>query len=232
MAVAQDALSSGDRVLATANEKVDKDKWNRYIMPISTANAFYEPTDNSINMLAGALDGVVYQSDFTYEQKLGGIGVVIGHEISHAFDPYGAQYDKDGRFNSWWTDADKSAFDERSAKLIAFYDALEPVDDMEYSGQLVQAEAVADMGGMKCALRVAADKDAFDYAEFFGSFANVWATKRLKSDEINRLKTDGHPLDYLRANVTVMQFDEFQACYDVKPGDGMYLAPEDRINVW
>lgn len=221
-----------DKELSKINEPVDRSKWNRFIMPTSTGNAFYDPADNSINILAGILNGVIYQSDYSYEQKLGIIGVIIGHEISHAFDPAGSQYDKDGRFASWWTEEDKTAFDARAKKLIDYYDNLVLFDGIKYSGTRVQGEAIADMGGMKCALRVGAGVEGFDNQKFFEAYAKVWAVKVVKSTELSRAQTNEHPLSYLRTNVTVMQFDEFQKAFDVKEGDGMYLAPEDRICVW
>ncbi len=221
-----------DKELSKINEPVDRSEWNRFIMPTSTGNAFYNPSDNSINILAGILNGVIYQSDFSYEQKMGIIGVIIGHEISHAFDPAGSQYDKDGRFASWWSDEDKVAFDARAKKLIDYYDNLVLFDGIKYSGTRVQGEAIADMGGMKCALRVGAGVEGFDNQKFFEAYAKLWAVKVVKSTELSRAQTNEHPLSYLRTNVTVMQFDEFQKAFDVKEGDGMYLAPEDRICVW
>ena len=221
-----------DRELRRVNEPVDRTEWDRCHMPTSTTNAYYSPSDNSINILAGILNGAVYQSDYTYEEKLGRIGMIIGHEVSHAFDPRGSQYDKDGKFASWWTDADKAAFDERAKKLIHYYDNVKLFDDIPYSGTRVQGEAVADMGGMKCVLHIAAGVDGFDYSKFFEAYAKLWATRIVKSTEIYYAKVDTHPLAYLRTNVPVMQFDEFQKTYDVKEGDGMYLAPEERICVW
>lgn len=221
-----------DRALGMVNEPVDRAKWDQYSMPTSTTNAFYSWHSNSINILAGILSGIIYQSDFSYEEKLGRIGMIIGHEISHAFDPKGSQYDKDGRFASWWTDEDRAAFDARAKKLVDYYDKLELFDGIQYSGTRVQGEAVADMGGMKCVLHIAAGVEGFDYRKFFEAYSSIWACRFIKSQEVYLAKVDVHPLCYLRTNVTVMQFDEFQKAYDVKEGDGMYVAPEDRICVW
>ena len=221
-----------DRTLNKVNTPVDKSEWDRSAMQTSVTNAYYNPSDNSINILAGILNGVIYQSDYTYEEKLGFIGTIIGHEISHAFDPNGAQYDKDGRFASWWTDEDMAAFSSRAKKLVDYYDNLKLFDGISYSGTRVQGEAIADMGGMKCVLHIAAGIDGFDYRRFFEAYARLWAVRFVKSEEIRHARTDAHPLGYLRTNVTVMQFDEFQSAYDVREGDGMYVAPEDRICVW
>ena len=218
--------------IGTLSAPVDKSEWNRFIMSVSTGNAYYNPADNSINILAGILNGVIYQSDFSYAEKLGTIGMVIGHEISHAFDPMGSQYDKDGRLASWWTDADRAAFNARAKKLVDYYDNLVLFDGIRYSGTRVQGEAIADMGGLQCMLRIASGIEDFDYRGFFGAYARLWASRVLKSSELKRAKMDAHPLTYLRTNVTVMQFDEFQETYDVHEGDGMYVAPEDRICVW
>ena len=221
-----------DRELKQLNVPVDRNYWDRFLRPTSTTNAFYSPDENSINILAGILADCTYQSDYTYEEKLGTIGAIIGHEISHAFDPSGAQYDKDGRLASWWTDEDKAAFDARAKKLVDYYDNIKLFDDIPYSGTRVQGEAVADMTGMKAVLHVAAGVEGFDYRKFFEAYARVWASKFIKSTEIYFARMDTHPLSYLRTNVTVSQFDEFQKAFDVKPGDGMYVAPEDRICVW
>ena len=218
--------------LSLVNERVDKDVWNQSEMPASLVNAFYQPQDNSINIMAGVLNDIVYQDDFTYEQKLGTVGMVIGHEISHAFDPTGSQFDMDGSFSSWWTKEDREAFDQRSQKLIRYYDALEPFKGIRYSGSRVQGEAIADLGAIKCMLRIAKKTENFDYRAFFERYAKLWAVQRIESLEINRASNDTHPLGYLRVNAVVQQFDEFYETYDVKEGDGMYLAPEDRICVW
>ena len=221
-----------DQVLSTVNLPVDRSYWDRTVMPVSTANASYNPMDNSINIMGGMLNGIIYQDDYSYEEVLGIVGMIIGHEISHAFDPLGSQYDKDGGLAPWWTDEDRAAFDERTQKLIDYYDNLELFDGITYDGSRVQGEAVADMGGLKCLLRIVDRMEGFDYNRFFEAFAKLWAVRYVKSVEINIAKADVHPLGYLRTNVTVMQFDKFQEVYDVKEGDGMYLAPEDRICIW
>ena len=106
------------------------------------------------------------------------------------------------------------------------------MEGIHYSGKRVQGEAIADMGGMKCSLRVAAKIRDFDYRKFFETYARIWSTTFIRSAEIDRARTDPHPLGYLRINIPVQQFDEFIKTYDVKEGDGMYIAPQDRICVW
>ena len=158
--------------------------------------------------------------------------MVIGHEISHAFDTNGAQFNKDGNLSNWWTEEDMKAFQERADRLIAYYDSIIPFQGQQVRGVNVQTEAIADMGGLKCMLSIAEQKPDFNYDQFFRQFAAIW--RRLSSYEFEMLclTQDTHSLHYLRTNVTLQQFEEFYETYDIQPGDGMYLAPEDRIEVW
>lgn len=225
-----------DYVLRFMSERidtaVDKDKWDQFAMETSQVNAFYNPQNNSINIMAGILCGDIYSEDMSREQIMGGIGTIIGHEISHAFDTSGAQFDKNGALNNWWTEADYAAFTERAKKLAAWYDGFIPVEGITYSGQQVQTEAIADMGGMKVMLAIAASQEGFDYDAFFRQFAKTWRCQKLRSSVIADIAEDTHPLRYLRVNATLAQFDEFVNLYDIQPGDGMYIAPEDRVAVW
>ena len=211
---------------------VDKDKWDQLILPTAQVNAQYNSQDNSINIYAGILNGNVYNEEMSYEQKLGAIGTVIGHEISHGFDTIGAQFDKDGAISNWWTDEDYAAFQARAAKLAAWYDGFIPFEGAKYSGQQVQSEAIADMGGMKCMLAIAAQREDFDYDAFFRQYATVWRMQGLYPYLVTLIAKDTHPMRYMRINATLAQFDEFVDFYGVQPGDGMYIAPEDRVAVW
>ena len=166
------------------------------------------------------------------EQLYAGIGAIIGHEISHAFDTNGAQFDKDGNYSSWWTDEDYAAFQERAQKLINYYDGITVYGDEKAIGSLVQTEAIADMAGIKAMLTLAAKEENFDYKLFFDSYANIWKDIQTYEASYTQLTQDPHPLSYLRVNVTAQQYDEFYEAFDVKEGDGMYLAPEDRILIW
>lgn len=214
---------------AYTNQKVDREDWNLNILE---CNAFYNPQDNSINIVLGILGDEFYQEDMTKEQLYGSIGAVIGHEISHAFDTIGAQFDENGNLANWWTDEDFAAFKVKTDKLVKFYDKIVPFEGETVSGNNVQSEAIADIAGVKCLLNIAKEEADFDYDAFFRQYASIW--KRLSSREFEYfcLTQDVHPLHYLRTNVTLQQFDEFYDTYDIKPGDGMYLAPEERIPVW
>ena len=212
------------------NGKVDKELWDG-MNPLET-NAYYSPSDNSINILLGILAGDFYSNDMSDEKVYGGIGTVIGHEISHAFDSQGAQFDKNGNFANWWTEKDKAEFDKRQQKMVEYYNKITAYDGNKVVGENVDGEATADITGMEVMLNLAkADKD-FDYDEFFRQFANIWKGIATIQNEDYSLVQDEHPLGYLRTNVTVQQFEEFYKTYDVKPGDKMYLAPEERIVIW
>lgn len=211
------------------NQKADRNEWD---MNTLESNAYYNPQNNSINILLGILGSEFYRKDMTEEQLYGGIGSVIGHEISHAFDTNGAQFDKEGNLSNWWTDEDLDAFKARADRLIAYYDGITAYGGCQVPGKNIQTEAIADMAGVKCLLMIAEKKEDFDYDSFFRQYASVW--RRLSSPEFEYLclNQDSHPLHYLRTNATLQQYEEFYETYDIQPGDTMYLAPEERVAVW
>ncbi|MBQ6553684.1 MAG: hypothetical protein IJL89_00500 [Firmicutes bacterium] len=216
-------------IISWINADVNKSEW--HTDPL-VSNAYYEPDANTITILWPEIMAF-YSKDMGIEELYAGIGATtIGHEISHAFDPSGSLYDKDGSLNSWWTDEDKAAFDNKAQKLIDYYDTIQPYAGAEYSGDLVQGEAIADMGGMQCMLRLAKKHPNFDYDAFFRAYAKAWEMVTYPQTEYYYCLYDEHPLGYLRINVTIQQFDEFIDTYGLKEGDGMYLAPENRIKVW
>ena len=229
---AQKSLIKGiiARQMSHINGKVDNDIWQ---IDILETNAFYAAFENSVNIIPGYFCDVTYRSDMSIEEKYGAIGSVIGHEISHAFDTNGSQYDENGNVKDWWTKEDKEAFRNRANKLVAYFDKVVAFDDgTKYSGQMVQTEAIADIAGMKAMLTLAKKVPNFDYDKFFRAHEKMWARVHTIESAENAVLTDTHPLHYLRGNVTVQQFDEFLETYGIKEGDGMYLAPEDRIAVW
>ncbi|MBR0247543.1 MAG: M13 family metallopeptidase [Synergistaceae bacterium] len=212
------------------NQKVDHDLW---IHDVVVVNAYYQPSENSINIIAGIIGGDFYSPEMSYEEKLGGIGMVIGHEVSHAFDTSGAQFGKTGNVESWWTDEDKANFKARAERLIKYVSTFKVDDSGEnYNGSLVQTETIADMAGVKAMLGIAEGRENFDYDKFFRQYAKTW--KMIQTQEMSdlRVKTDVHALPYIRVNAIVQQYREFYSTYGVNAGDKMYLAPEDRVAVW
>ena len=210
------------------SEPVDKEKWGD---TPQTVNCFYDPTKNSIYILGAFAQGNIYNSDMSDEELLAKLGSVIGHEISHAFDSSGAQFDKDGNMANWWTEEDQAAFLERNQKMVDYYNAMHPWEGQDFYGSIMTGEAGADMAGMKVMLRIAAGMEDFDYDAFFRAFADARLTKDTLQMAYIRIN-DVHPMLYLRINCTLQQFDEFLDFYGITEGDGMYLAPADRVIIW
>lgn len=209
--------------------KVDHSLWN---FDILETNAYYNPSDNSINIIRGILGGAFYRDGMSEEELYAGIGSVIGHEISHAFDTSGAQFDASGNLNNWWTEADYAAFTARAEKLVAYYNNMTAFSGYHVQGKNIQTEAIADMAGVKCMLGLLEQKGNVDYKAFFTAYAKMWARLNTKEMEYYSLMQDAHPLHFLRVNATLQQFEQFHKAYDIHEGDGMYLAPENRVLVW
>lgn len=216
------------------NTEADKKEWNLAALPSTTVNAYYTPLDNTVTILAGiTASRELFDINASDEENMAHLGYIIGHEISHAFDSSGYQYDKDGNENKWWTDKDEEAFQKRVSRLANYFSSFKYFRKSDnIRGDQVQEEAIADIGGVKCMLAIAKQMDNFDYQKFFRSFALTWATCRTYSEELKMVEQDSHPLPFLRINITLQQFEEFHEAFDIQPGDGMYLAPENRIAVW
>lgn len=212
------------------NAEIDRALWEG--IKILETNAFYNPQDNSINIILGILGGDFYNEKMSQEEMYAGIGTVIAHELSHAFDTTGAQFDGDGNFSSWWTQEDYDAFTQRAQKLAAYYDNIVAFDGLKVLGTNVMSEAIADSTGVQCILKIAGEIEDFDYDTFFRKYAGLWKGISSREYEYLCLTQDTHPLNYLRTNVVLQQFDEFLEEYDIQPEDNMYLAPESRILVW
>lgn len=211
-------------LLASSEELAMFDSMRCYVV-----NAFYSPTDNAFVILNGLVSGFLGSS---VEEKYGMLAMVIGHEITHAFDSSGSQFDENGNQNEWWTAEDKSAFNTKVNKLISFYNKIELKHNYNVNGDTVDGEATADMGGMKIALQLAKKVENFDYDKFFKTFAYVWASHPINLGEVENRAQDPHPFNYLRVNVTLSQFDEFVETYGIEPGDAMYVPEEQRIKIW
>ena len=199
-------------------------------MPTYTNNAFYSPTTNSFVILNGLVRGLYYSEET--EVLYGTLGAVIGHEITHGFDSSGSQFDEYGRQSSWWTNADWNKFEAKVQKMISFYDSITLWGDTKAIGDNNNTEATADMGGMRVMLHLAKKVPNFDYDLFFKSFAYLWCRAPFGMDNAQSLREDTHPFYYLRANVTLAQFDEFIETYNIQPGDGMYIPENQRVKIW
>ncbi len=198
-------------------------------MPSYTVNAFYSPSTNSFVILNGLACGLLGNC---VEEKLALLGTVIGHEITHAFDSSGANFDELGHYNNWWATADKNTFDAKVTNMVEFYNNIKLTKRLKVDGNNVNGEATADMGGMKVALMLAKKEENFDYDHFFKAFAFLWCEQVISLDYVESRAADAHPFEYLRANVTLAQFDEFVETYDIGPGDGMYIPENQRVKIW
>ncbi len=210
------------------NADPDKTRW---LSTPSTMNCIYTPNTNSLYILAAYAQGGNYNSDMSTEEVMASIGYTIAHEISHAFDLDGAQFDKDGQLKQWWTDDEVETFHAMGQKIADYYDSIEIWEDHPMNGQIVVNEACADMGGLKCMLKIASGIEDFDYDAFFRAVSNAEYAKYIPQIAYY-YASDSHPLPHIRVNVLLQQFDEFIDFYGIQPGDGMYLAPEDRIIIW
>ena len=215
--------------------------WRYDIRPeIATTaeNAFYYGSFNQFFILSGFVNEATYRKDMPVEEKLGRLGEVIGHELTHGFDPQGIQYDKhgnkavtDSRPYGWLPEEDYKAFMERAERIAAYYNAIKSFPYAACDGEKVWGEAAADIGGMAIGLKIAEKYKEFDYDRYFRSHAELWRMQCTISTERYDV-SDEHPLRCLRVNTVVQQFDEFLDTYGVREGDLMYLAPEDRIALW
>ena len=228
----------GRRMAADLIQRRNDGTYWRYDNYYSTLGACYVAGENSINIFAGICGGDYYDPDWPLEKKLGGLCMVVGHEITHAFDDSGSTFDKDGNYKNWWTDEDRAEFQKRVDKLNRYYSALVPIPQIseepygEDSAQNLDGEAIGDLGSMKCLLSIAGKQETFDYDMFFTQIATIQKNQRYEPAELYYLATENHPVECYRCNIPVQNYDEFLETYDVKEGDGMYLAPEDRITVW
>ena len=194
-------------------------------------NAFYDLTSNSINIYPGFVSSLIYTEDMSDLDLLAGAGFTIGHEISHGFDYQGAQIDAYGTPNLVFSDADVDSFVLKCSTLALYYNGIEIGPGTMANGQNVITEAAADLCGMQSILELAKKNESIDYEAFFGKVSNMWA-KVVPEAALPNLLLDPHPLDNLRVNVNAQMFDPIYDKLGVVEGDAMYLAPDERINIW
>ena len=217
--------ASADHVFETRNEPVDKDTW--YMTP-QTVNAYYAPQDNSINLLAGILCPPYYDPAASPEENLGGIGDVIAHEITHAFDTAGSQFDEKGNLRDWWTQEDKAHFQELAEEVILYYDGME-IDGKRINGAQTVGENIADLGAVSCITQIAQEK-GYDLEKVYEAYAVSWATKDREEYLAQIVAIDSHAPAKIRTNAVLSAQQAFRDLYDIQEGDGMY---QERIpEIW
>jgi len=231
-----------DREFRKIGRPVDRSEW---FMTPQTVNAYYNPGMNEIVFPAAILQPPFFDPDADDAVNYGGIGAVIGHEIGHGFDDQGSKYDGNGRLTDWWTTADRSEFEKRTAALIEQYSVYSPAQFTEphyVNGALTIGENIGDLGGFAIALNAyrisleGAESPVVDgltgLQRAIVRWAQTWQNKVRDEEALRRLATDPHSPPEFRCNGVLRNIDEFYAAFDVKPGDALYLDPDRRVRIW
>jgi len=229
-----------DKNMAKLGEKVDRTEWG---MSPQTVNAYFNPVNNEIVFPAAILQPPFYDYKADEAVNYGGIGAVIGHEISHSFDDSGSRFDGDGNLNNWWTDEDLKKFKVVGGKLIKQYSDIIAIDSMHLNGEFTLGENIGDLGGVQAAyegLQIfltkngrPSDIDGYTPEQrFFLSWGTIWRTKMRDEALKNLIMTNTHAPGMYRAYMPLKNVDAFYKAFDVKEGDKMYLKPENRVRIW
>ncbi|HZW77622.1 MAG TPA: M13 family metallopeptidase [Flavobacteriaceae bacterium] len=222
------------------NQPVDRSEWG---MNAHTVNAYFNPLNNEIVFPAAILQPPFYDYKADEAVNYGGMGAVIGHEISHAFDDSGARFDANGNLVNWWTDQDLANFTARGKALADQYSAVEVLPGVFINGEFTLGENIGDLGGILGAydglqrfFKENGRPDNIDgftpEQRFFMSWATVWRVKSREEALRNQIKTDPHSPEHVRATQPLLNVDAFYEAFDIKEGDPMYLAPEKRVRIW
>lgn len=225
--------------LSKIGKPVDKDEW---LMDPQMVNAYYNPTTNEICFPAGILQPPFFYLDGDDAVNYGGIGVVIGHEMSHGFDDQGSQYDKDGNINNWWTAEDKAAFDDRTKVLVEHFNGIEVLPGLFANGQYTLGENIGDFGGLQVAYTAFQNTkeakenvkiDGYTPAQrFFLAYAGLWAGN-MRDAEARRLTLqDVHSLAKWRVNGTLPHIDAWYEAWNIQEGDSLYIPKQKRADIW
>jgi putative endopeptidase len=230
------------RELNKIGKPVDPTEWG---MTPPTVNAYYNPNMNEIVFPAGILQPPFFYASADDAVNYGGIGAVIGHEMTHGFDDQGRQFDAVGNLRDWWSPQSAAKFKERAQAIIQQYNEYEPLPGLHVNGELTQGENIADLGGMKlayAALQKALDKNPQARAQkidgftpeqrFFLSFAAIWKSKQRDEDLKLRLNTDPHSPARYRVDGPLSNLSEFQKAFNVPDGSPMVRAADKRVNIW
>ena len=227
------------RHIARSGGPVDKGEW---FMTPQTVNAYYNPATNEITFPAAILRPPFFDMNADDAVNYGGIGSVIGHEISHGFDDSGRQFDGDGNLRDWWTPADGDNFRKRAGELVKQFAGYSVLDNRHLNGELTLGENIGDLSGMAVALKAyhmslagkpAPEIDGFTGDQrFFLGWAQVWRRKYRDEELLKRLVTDPHSPSEFRTNGPASNIAAFYDAFGVKPGDRMYRAPTERVKIW
>ncbi|WP_305822855.1 M13 family metallopeptidase [Massilia brevitalea] len=237
--VMRSRVVEGDRELNKLGKPIDREEWG---MTPQTINAYYNPEMNEIVFPAAILQPPFFDANADDAVNYGGIGAVIGHEISHGFDDQGAQYDGDGNLRDWWSPSDHKNFKAKTKMLVEQYNAFEPLPGYHVNGELTLGENIADNSGLAIAAkayRISLNgkkapviNGLTGEQRLYMGWAQVWRSKMREPAQIAQVKTDPHSPGQYRANGTLKNQPGFYEAFKVKQGDKMYLAPKDRVIIW
>jgi len=218
---------------------VDRSEWG---MTPPTVNAYYNPAFNEIVFPAGILQYPFFDADADDAVNYGGIGAVIGHEMTHGFDDQGRLYNAEGNLSNWWSPADSANFTAKANKMVDQYNKMIVIDTCHANGRLTEGENLADLGGLNIAYEAfkktkqgqSEEKiDGFTPDQrFFLSWAQVWRANTTPEEMASRLKTDPHSPSELRCNMTPSNMEAWYKAFNVKPNDKSYRPESDRARVW
>jgi predicted metalloendopeptidase len=227
------------RELGKLGQPIDRTEW---FMTPQTVNAYYNPLGNEIVFPAAILQPPFFDMNADDAVNYGGIGAVIGHEISHGFDDEGRKFDGKGALRDWWTEADNTRFEERAQRLVKQYDAFSPLPGMNLNGQLTLGENIGDLSGLAVAhkaYRLSLDGKPAPVLDgytgdqrFYIGWAQIWARKYREDELRKRLLTDPHSPSEYRSNGIVRNMPAFAEAFDVKPGDKLHLPPDQAVRIW
>jgi len=232
------------RELKKIDDGVNRELWFMYPQ---TVNAYYHPLLNEIAFPAAILRLPFFDVDRDIASNFGAIGAVIGHEIGHGFDDQGSQFDGSGQLTNWWTDDDRESFEKLTGKLVEQYNALSPTEAPEHNvnGALTLGENIGDLGGLGIAYKAykleleargITEDEVIDGVtgdqRFFYSWAECWRTLIRPETAVVRVRTDPHAPGEFRCNQVPKNLDAFHQAFGTKPGDGMWLDPEQRVEIW
>lgn len=229
-----------NEMMKDEGQPVDRTEWG---MSPQTVNAYYNPTTNEICFPAAILQPPFFNPNADDAVNYGGIGVVIGHEMTHGFDDQGRNYDKDGNISAWWTEEDAQKFNERAQVLVEQYNKIIVIDTVHADGAYTLGENIADQGGLLVAHQAymntlkgketPADIDGFtNNQRFYLGYANLWAQNVRPQEILRRTKTDVHSLGKWRVNGALRNIDDFYEAFGIKEGDPMWMPEQERINIW
>jgi putative endopeptidase len=228
-----------NEMISHYGKPVDKTRWG---MTPPTINAYYNPSNNEIVFPAGILQFPFFDFGADDAVNYGGIGAVIGHEMTHGFDDQGSQFAADGNLKNWWTKEDADKFKQRTSQVVNQYNNFTVLDTIHVNGRLTLGENLADLGGLNIAYQAFTNTDQFKKGKlidgltpaqrFFLNWAQVWRSNALPETQAQLILTDPHSPGMHRANGPIVNMDAWYQAFNIQPGDKMYVAPEKRIHIW